>query len=63
MEYESLWKMKPDEQKIIMELVSFLNEKLPNQESLIARYKLFEKSKELQAEFNKRLVEKGYIRI
>jgi transcription-repair coupling factor (superfamily II helicase) len=63
MDFETLWKMKPDEQKIIIELVSFLNEKLPNQESLIARYKLFEKSKELQAEFNKRLVERGYIRI
>jgi hypothetical protein len=61
MEYETIWKLKPNEQKIIVELVSFLNEKLPNQESLIARYKLFEKSKELQAEFNKRLLAKGLI--
>jgi hypothetical protein len=55
MNYETLWKLKPDELKIIAEL----NEKLPNQESFIAQYKIFEKSKELQSEFNLRLIQKG----
>jgi hypothetical protein len=59
MNYETLWKLKPDELKIIAELIAFLNEKLPSQESFIARYKIFEKSKELQSEFNLRLIQKG----
>jgi hypothetical protein len=59
----SLWKLKPVEEQIGYELLVFLNRKLPNVESHIARLHVYRLSPELQAEFKKILIEKGLLKV
>jgi len=59
----SVWKLKPIEEQIGYELLVFLNRKLPNVESHIARLHVYRLSPELQAEFKKILIEKGLLKV
>jgi hypothetical protein len=59
----SVWQLKPIEEQIAYELLTFLNRKLPNQESYIARLHIYRLSPELQAEFRKILIEKGLLKV
>jgi hypothetical protein len=59
----TIWNLKPVEEQIAYELLSFLNRELPNQESYIARLHIYQLSPELQRKFKQLLIEKGLLQV
>jgi len=60
---QTIWNLKPTQEKIAFELLAFLFEKLHTVESPTQRLHLYQLSPELQREFKLRLIEKGLIKI
>jgi hypothetical protein len=60
---QSIWNLKPTQEKIAYELLTFLFDKMPSVESHTQRLHLYQLSPELQREFKHRLIEKGLIKI
>jgi hypothetical protein len=60
---KNMWDLKPLHERIAYELLTFLNQELPNQESHMARLHIYELSPELQRKFKLRLIEKGLIKV
>ncbi|MEM3618560.1 MAG: hypothetical protein QXK47_05765 [Candidatus Bathyarchaeia archaeon] len=58
---QSKWRLQPHQEKIAMELLSFLAEKLPKIDMPSYRLKLYWMDKQLQREFTQRLKEKGLL--
>jgi hypothetical protein len=59
----SVWNLKPVEEQIAYELLSFLNRELPNTESYAMRFHIYQLSPELQTKFRKLLIEKGLLKV
>jgi hypothetical protein len=59
----SVWNLKPDQEKIAYELLTFLNQELPNTESYAMRFHIYQLSPELQTKFRKLLIEKGLLKV
>ena len=60
---QTIWNLKPTEEKIAYELLTFLFDKMPSVESHTQRLHLYQLSPELQREFKLRLIQKGLIKI
>jgi hypothetical protein len=59
----TIWNLKPVEEQIAYELLSFLNRELPNTESYTMRFHIYQLSPELQTKFRKLLIEKGLLKV
>ena len=60
---QTIWNLKPTQEKIAYELLTFLFDKMPSVESHTQRLHLYQLSPALQREFKLRLIEKGLIKI